>query len=381
MKKMKKYNIAFFTSASSGLAHYVTHLYKSMKNYSKPYYVTYNDVIVDSFVRENIKDVYQLIKNNSAFSISSTIKFLKDKKIDFINIHIGTTARKYYLHYIALICKAKLEGIKVIGTIHDVMPFESFYIDPAAVELMYSIFDHYIVGNQTEADKLQLYFKIASDKITIIKHGPYVLFDNHKFDQNSSRKLLGIDKDKKVILFFGQLKPHKGLKYLIKAFKGIDKKVKDSMLYISTDLTYSPQLNEYLVRIEKSGAAKDIRLVKEYVSSDKIEPIFKAADLVALPYTQSSQSGVLNLAYAFKKPVVVTDVFDEAKFIGGVSGEVAKAEDVESLEKSIVNLLNLPSKELKEKGIKGYDFAEKYNSWDKAAMEISKIMDKLKNEK
>lgn len=377
MQKNNKPNMAIFTSANSGLAHYVTHLYDPLKKYVRPFYVTYSDAVVDDLVRNQVGKVYQLLKNADASSVLLTLRFLIDNKIKFINFHVGTTARKMYLYYVALLSQAKLNGIKVIGTLHDVMPFASFYIDTAALELLYSCFDYYIVGNEMEKNKLRLYFNVPNNKIEIIKHGPYLLFNNNRYSKESARTKLEIDQNKKVILFFGQLKPHKGLKFLLKAFKKISQQIPNTLLYISTDLSYSPELNDVLNRIEKTGVSKYIKLARGYVPSLEIEPIFKSADIVVLPYTEVSQSGILNLAFSFKKPVVVTNIFPEATLIDREIGRVAKPEDVQSLEDTIIEMLN-NMKILEKYGENGYNYAVQKNSWDKAAGQINNIINKIK---
>ena len=374
MKNNNKPVLAFFTSAQGGLSHYVIHLYGPISKYVKPYYITYSDTVVDDLVQQNVNKVYQLLKNGSAFSISNTLRFLQQKKIRYINFHIGTTARKYSLYYTALLSKAHLQGIKIIGTMHDVMPFEASNEDPAALDLLYSCVDHYVVGNEVELSKLQLYFQIPKKKIDIIQHGPYTLFDNKKYTKETARKELKILANKKVILFFGLLRPYKGLKYLIKAFKYVIKEIPNSWLYISTDLSYSPQFNEYLSRIEKTGASKYIQLVRDYIPSDKIEAVFKAADLVVLPYTQISQSGILGLAYAFRKPVVVTDIFPDVNTIERRFGGVAKIADENSLAKKIIELLSKPTKELEKMGNEGYKHSIQQSSWQQAAQKIHQII-------
>lgn len=368
--------VAILTSSTGGLSHFCTHLYGPLKEYCHPYYVTYSDAVIDDLVKEYVDKPRQLLKNQSASSILLTLKFFQEKKIDFINFHIATTARKMFLYYVTLLSQAKLKGIKIIGTIHDVMPFETFYIDPAALELLYSCVDHYIVGNESELNRLQLYFNVPSKKIDIIEHGPYLLFDNRKYCRESAREKLGIKKNKKVILFFGLLRPHKGLKFLLKAFKKVIHEIPDALLYISSDLSYSPELNELLTRIERSGVADSIKLSKGYAPSSEIEVLFKAADVVALPYTQVSQSGVLNLAYAFKKPVVVTDIFSDANAIDRKFGRVAKTEDVDSLTKCLLDLLNQSEKELADLGKAGYDYSVHNNDWSKSAKTMSKLFTK-----
>lgn len=370
-------NVAILTSANSGLAHYVLHMFEPLKKYVNPYYVTYSNALLDDLVEQKVKKVYPLIENGSASSILMTKKFFAEKNISVINLHIGTTAKKFFFHYTLLIAQAKLAGIKVIGTMHDVMPFESLNIDPAAIELLYSGIDHYVVGNESEYAKLQLYFRIPDKNITIIDHGPYTLFDTNKYSKESARKHLQIPPERRVVLFFGLLRPYKGLKYLIKAFRRVVKEVPDALLYIVSDLRHAPHLNEFLQRVEKAGIGKYIQLVKEYVPSSEIEPIYKAADIVVMPYTQVSQSGILNLAYGFKKPMIVTDVFPEASQIDRRFGRVAKAADVTSLERSIIDLLRMDQAKLQAMGSASYRWASKANNWEKAAEKMYTVIRKI----
>lgn len=370
---MKKLKIAYITSANRGLAHYVVSLDQSLRKYFKTYYITYADALIDDLVKEKFKNIYKLIKSNNPQGIIDTLNFLKKNNIKYININIGTTARKNYLLFSILLAQAKLSGIKIIGTLHDVMPFESFYIEPAAIGLLYLNIDYYLVGSESEKDKLQTYFDVPSEKIYIVKHGPYLIFDNKKYTKFSAREKLNIAQDKKTILFFGSLKPHKGLKYLVKAFGKIKNDFPKALLYISTDLTYSPQLKEYVSRIKKSGAAEHIKLITKFCKSSEIEPIFKASDIVVLPYTNVSQSGILQLAYGFKKPVIVTNIFSDASLIHNKFGVVVKNSDVDSLANGISKLLRMDNKKLIKLGEDSYSYAIKYNSWDKIAETIYQI--------
>ncbi|EKD56920.1 MAG: glycosyl transferase group 1 [uncultured bacterium] len=363
---MKKMNVAFFTSAARGLAHYVAHLLPEIKSDVNPYYVTYANQEVDILVKEQSDKVYQMVQNQSASSILEIVNFLKSKKIDLINLHVSDTVRRMHIQYFAIMSYAKYLKIPVCLTIHDVFTIESMYIDPAAIELLYTLGDSYIVGNESEKDKLQFYFNKKEKDITIVPHGPYTLFNKKKHTENSAKKELGVE-GKKVILFFGQIRPNKGLKYLIKALPLVLEKEKDAILYVSTDLHLStPELNDYLIRVEKSGVSKNIRMVKDYVPSDEVEKIFKAADVVVLPYTQVSQSGILNLAFAFKKPVIVSNAFSEAPIINGKMGYVFPSTDYKTLASCILKIFSM--KDLgKSMGVKGYDYSINKTSWKNAA--------------
>jgi glycosyltransferase involved in cell wall biosynthesis len=320
---------------------------------------------------EKVGKVYQLIHNQSASSLLEVIRFLENKKIDLINLHVSDTAKRMHLQYFGMMAQAKNLGIPITLTIHDVFPVESLYIDPSAVELLYLLGDSYIVGSDAEKDKLELYFNKNEKDIVSVKHGPYTMFNRHRYSKQKAKKELNLV-GRKVILFFGQIRPNKGLKYLIKALPIILKEDKDVVLYISTDLHLStPELNEYLNRIEKIGVAQHIRLVKEYVPSLEIEKIFMAADVVALPYTQISQSGVLNLAFAFKKPVVVSDAFTEAGCINGKMGYSFRSENYLGLAANISKILAMEDLG-KAMGVAGYTYASTQANWKKGAELTSK---------
>ncbi|MEI6499081.1 MAG: glycosyltransferase [bacterium] len=371
---MKKKRVAFFTSAARGLAHYVMHLIPEMSKDVDSYYVTYAGQEIDDLVQEKVKKIYPIIKNQSASSILEIIKFLKEKKIDAINIQVSDTVRRMHLQYSAIIAYAKYMGIPVCLTIHDVLTAESMYIDPSAIELLYMMGDSFIVGNEPEREKLKFYFNKKDENIVTVKHGPYTMFDRNKYTSEKAKKELGLS-GKKVILFFGQIRPNKGLKYLIKALPSIIKQHPDTVLYISTDVHMStPELNEYMKRVEKLGADKHIRLVREYIPSKSIERLFKAADIVSLPYTQVSQSGVLNLAYAFKKPVVISDVFSEKNEVDGKFGRVFKSGDYKGLAEAINSILSLDDLG-KSMGQSAYDISKSKAGWDIAGRETFKAIE------
>jgi len=359
---MTKPNVAFFTSAARGLAHYVAHLYPDIKPYVNPFYVTYSGQEVDDLAAEQAGKIYRLIDRQSAMSALETIRFLESKKIDLVNLQVSDTVKKAHMQYFAILAYAKYLGIPVCLTIHDVFTIESAAIDPSAIELIYLLGDSFIVGNETERDKMELYFSKRAKDIVVVPHGPYTLFDGDKWSCGSAKTELEL-KNKKVILFFGQIRPNKGLKYLIKAFPSILKEHKNAHLYISTDLHMStPELNDYLNRIEKSGVKNNITLIKDYIPSKEIEKVFKAADVVVLPYTQISQSGVLNLAFAFKRPVVVSSAFFEAETINGKMGYSFPTGDYKSLANGVNKILSLPDRGVKM-GEAGYEYSTQKTNW------------------
>ena len=64
----------------------------------------------------------------------------------------------------------------------------------------------------------------------------------------------------------------------------------------------------YLEIIEILGIGDHVRIIDEYVPNEDVGRYFQAADLVVQPYESATGSGVVQLAFGFRKPVVATAV-------------------------------------------------------------------------
>ena len=109
-----------------------------------------------------------------------------------------------------------------------------------------------------------------------------------------------------MLLFFGFVREYKGLMYLIEALPAIRKRLPDAKLLVVGDFFDDKQ--KYLRRIEELGVASMVVIYDGYIPDREVGTYFSAADLVVLPYESATQSGIVQIAYAFGKPVVVTSV-------------------------------------------------------------------------
>jgi len=136
------------------------------------------------------------------------------------------------------------------------------------------------------------------------------IYDCYGFDQGLSksdaRKKLGIAENKKVLLFFGYIRAYKGLMNLIEAMPYLLKEDENYFLLIVGEFYESKE--KYFERIKELNIGKNVLVIDEFVPNEEVGLYYSAADLVVLPYNSATQSGILNIAYGFKKPVVVTNV-------------------------------------------------------------------------
>jgi glycosyltransferase involved in cell wall biosynthesis len=143
--------------------------------------------------------------------------------------------------------------------------------------------------------------------------------------------------DGRTILFFGRIWPYKGLEYLIRAQPLIAERVPEVRFVVAgtgEDLARYRALMSDPSRFE---------VIDEFVSVTRRAELFARAAVVVLPYVEASQSGVVPLASAFEKPVVVTDVGGLPEAVeAGRTGLIVPPRDVRALADAVVALLDDP---------------------------------------
>ncbi len=162
------------------------------------------------------------------------------------------------------------------------------------------------------------------------------------------------------MLFFGILRKNKGLDTLLKALKIIkDKKLLKNPKLIIAAAERTDPFAPFEKLINKLGLEKEVQVYKNKEGFDipEIEQFFKATDVLILPYTQASQSGVLNIAFAFKMPVILSEKFAESKKFDGKMGIVIKPNDPQHLAEKIAEFFSTLSnkKEIYLKNIEEYN--------------------------
>jgi glycosyltransferase involved in cell wall biosynthesis len=130
------------------------------------------------------------------------------------------------------------------------------------------------------------------------------------------------------VLFFGLLRPYKGLDVLLEAWRGID----DAELWI----VGMPRMNLAPLR---ARAPAGVRFVTRFVSDGELRALLEAATLVVLPYREIDQSGALFTALACAKPLLLSDAggFEEIARTG--AARAVPAGDAQALHAALEELL------------------------------------------
>lgn len=187
---------------------------------------------------------------------------------------------------------------------HNVFPHERFPMDRFLTKLALKRGNHYIVHAKEEVGELERIKKNPDYVVT--PHPTYNAFRFEGMSKAQARERLHVVQDEHVLLFFGYVREYKGLKYLLQAMPMILQEDEKARLLVVGE--FGSDREDYLALIDESGAGGCVNVVDSYMPDREVEKYFAAADLVILPYISATQSGIVQIAYGFTKPVIVTEV-------------------------------------------------------------------------
>lgn len=157
-------------------------------------------------------------------------------------------------------------------------------------------------------------------------------------EREDARALLGLPPDVPVALFFGFVRPYKGLQLLLAAWPRVLRSLPDSRLLIVGEF-WEP-VDAFWNRVRGLGIADSVVLVDRYVADEELGGYFGAADVVAMPYLSATGSAVAPLALRFGRPMVATAVGGIPDAVEhGLSGLLVPPDDAPALADALTSVL------------------------------------------
>jgi len=199
------------------------------------------------------------------------------------------------------------QGVPVLYVCHNVLPHEEKPWDRALARLALSQGDQFVVMAKAEEQRLKVLLPGATvHRISLPSYAALAEVE-HPLPPEKARRRLGLAPKKPVALFFGFVRPYKGLRFLLEAMPEVLAQVEMHLLIVGE---FWEGKEMYLEIINRLGIGKAVSIVDRYVSNEEVAVFFSAADVVVLPYIDVTQSAVVQLAYGFGKPVITTSVGD-----------------------------------------------------------------------
>lgn len=267
--------------------------------------------------------------------------------------------------------KIKIHGMKTIVIVHDVESFISVTNSIRLKRVCEKLADVLVVHNNYVSEELSKRIsKEAAERIHVIPHGDFLNLASGSLSKEQARKKLGLNPEKKIGLFFGMIKETKGLDTLLHAWKNV---APDVSLIIAGRLR-NISFRKYQEIIDLEPASQNIHLMLRQIKNEERNLLFRAADLVVLPYRRIYQSGVLLLSMSYGVPVIVTRLkaFEEV-LRHEHNALFVDVEDPDQLSEAISALLN--DTELQERlSSNALKTIHTNHNWTDIAMKFSKFI-------
>ena len=228
------------------------------------------------------------------------IRLIQQFKPDLVLFPWWTTF--WGMAFAYLLWALKRKGINTAVLVHNVLPHEAKPWDRWITKITLRQTDQFIVQTSEQGAKLKEIHPGA--KIAQAPHPVYDQFPNQRMDQRDARAQLHLPLDGKLLLFFGIVRPYKGLANLIDAMSELRKDHEPVHLVVTGEF-WEP-LEKYRAQIQSLGLNEAVTIFPGYATNESLPLYFSAADLLVAPYIGGTQSGSVKLAMGFGIPVLVS---------------------------------------------------------------------------
>jgi glycosyltransferase involved in cell wall biosynthesis len=229
--------------------------------------------------------------------------------------------------YLALAFLARLRGAVLIVEFHEVLDTAEQRIPLARAWVrvigrpFFALAHGFVIHSEADRRPIEERYRVGDRPCVIVPHGPN---DHHAAASDGSSMpvaLRAATPDALNLLFFGIIRPYKGLEDLVRAFDLLgDEEVRQYWLTVVGETWEGWDLPVRL--IERSRHRNRITFVNRFVSDDEVIGYFAGADAVVLPYHRSSASSPASVAMANGLPLVLTAVGGLPEAVAGYEGAI-----------------------------------------------------------
>lgn len=366
-----------------GMPHYTAEVANALANHVEVYVIGSKRINADYF-----SDKIHIIKafnpldftmNHlkgalSAKTIQGFISYKAIREIDQIKpdiIHLTTPMMPPLPLYLKLYrLDKKYPIIYTKHNVHSQSDFLTYLLEEPVLNFFENRvrLERIIVHTLTDKDELCRTKGVPEKSIEVIPHGAYSIFSELSAGNIAERT--GTDH---TLLFFGNIREYKGLKYLLEAIVKVKDEISEIKLIVAGDGDITP----YQGLIDACNG--NVEVHNYYIPDEQVPAIFNRAAIVVLPYAEmSGMSGILNVAYAFNKPVIVTDVAGIHEMVEHEkTGLLIPPKDADQLASAIIRLLN--EKEMRDEMKKNIERKCRDLSWDKIGVRTLELYNKVLN--
>ena len=195
---------------------------------------------------------------------------------------------------------------QIIAITDNIIPHEKRFFDTPFSKYFLPVLDGAVAMSRKVLGDLQNF--PISKPVKKTGYHAHPLYDNfgRSVSKSEACESLGLDENKRYILFFGFIRNYKGLDILLEAMSLLPESLKDVNLLVAGE--YYEDSAPYDEIIAQKQLGKRVELHTKFIPNDDVRLYFSADDIVAQPYRNATQSGVSQIAYHFETPMIITNV-------------------------------------------------------------------------
>jgi glycosyltransferase involved in cell wall biosynthesis len=224
---------------------------------------------------------------------------------------------------------------KIVYILDNVIPHENRPGDKIFTQFAFRHVDGFIAQSRAvEKDLFTWFPNLDRGREKFSPHPIYDAYPAFIGSQAEARRAAGLTPDGKLLLFFGFVRHYKGLDLLIRALPEMRKTQPDMKLMVVGEFYESRADYDKLIHELALDDAVTIR--DDYCPNEEVGKYFAAADALVLPYRTATQSGIIQICYALKTPVITTDVGGLGEVVfDGVTGLIVPPENQDRLVEAV----------------------------------------------
>ncbi len=261
----------------------------------------------------------------------------------------------------------KKTGVKVCCTAHDVRRASKIISrrwEDRWLTQFYRDCDAVFVHSDAQKNDLLDFAAVEPRRVHIVPFGIYE-YPVSVISKEQIRAKYEIPRDRLIGLFFGFVREDKNLPNLLNALAECRER---PYLVVAGKIASSAKWNEaeYRKLVGKRELDKDVRFIARHISDAEVGELFKIADFVPMTYRESfsSQSGVLNVAAFYQKPILVTPAPTMSETVRNFRiGEVCESDQPQDIQ---VGLQRICAR-LGEDWQPAFEHYHREQSWETAA--------------
>ncbi|MBI5375564.1 MAG: glycosyltransferase [Candidatus Schekmanbacteria bacterium] len=238
----------------------------------------------------------------------------------------------WFPHFITIIYIMRLfSKTKIMIICHNLFEHEKNSIKKALSLAILRKADYIVVHSSEEKKKIEsLNMKAKVSRLWL----PVFEYEPWHITKEVARKELGFEREKKLLLYFGIIRPYKGLNHLLKAIATVKGRFDLTLMIVGEFWTGK---EEFEKEVDTLGIKQNIHVVDHFIPSDKIGVYMAAADAVVFPYISATGSGALQIAISCGKSVITTNVGCFPDIVkNGINGLIVEAGDSQDLADKII---------------------------------------------